>query len=344
MPENRQGGPDVPSQIPSRSPASRPSPSYASRSTPSLDPQALLAIRDLELRTRVVMEGVRAGLHRSPFNGWAAEFTEYRQYAPGDDLRHLDWRVLARTDRHYLKKYEDETNLRCWLLVDSSSSMAFGARGVTKSDYARTFVATLAWFLHEQHDVVGTALFDEHIHDVVTPRLRPGHLRHVFASLARPSAGRETNLAIALTEIARLARRRSLIVIVSDFLTPPSDWSRALSELSAARHDIRAVQILDPAELSLEGFGRPALWEDIESGETRYVDPARAAATYRRRLEEHASELRSAFDRARVTRLLVTTDEPFDRALLHFLQGRSDLKPRGYERERVARSSIPPRP
>ncbi len=315
--------PTPPTASPPPASPSRAHTSYTPRPAPSLDPAALLAIRDLELRTRLVMEGVRAGLHRSPFNGWAAEFTEYRQYAPGDDLRHLDWRVLARTDRHFLKKYEDETNLRCWLLVDSSASMSFGARGVTKSDYARTLVATLAWFLHEQRDLVGTALFDESIHDVVTPRSRPGHLRRVLAALARPSNGRDTHLEAALAEIARLARRRSLIVIVSDFLTPPANWSRALAELTAARHDVRALQILDPAEISLEGFGRPALWEDIETGETRYVDPARATDLYRRRLEEHTAELHTAFNRARVSRQLITTDEPLDTALLRFLNGKA---------------------
>lgn len=320
--------------------SSRASSSYTSRPTPSLDPAALLAIRDLELRTRLVMEGVRAGLHRSPFTGFSAEFTEYRQYAPGDDLRHLDWRVLARTDRHFIKKYEDETNLRCWLLLDSSASMSFGARGITKSDYARTLVATLAWFLHEQRDLVGAALFDEGIHDVVTPRVRPGHHRHILAALARPSNGRETHLDTALAEIARLTRRRSLIVIVSDFLTPPANWSRALAELTAAHHDVRALQILDPVEISLEGFGRPALWEDIETGETRYVDPTRAAALYRRRLEEHTAELHTSFNRARVSRQLITTDEPLDRALLRFLTGKAG----GYEHERVARTGSAPHP
>ena len=125
--------------------------------TTTLDPQALLAIDDLELRARTVLEGVQAGLHRSPFTGFSAEFTEYRQYSPGDDLRYLDWRVLARTDRHFLKKFEEETNLRCFLLVDSSRSMLFGSGSVKKADYARTLVATLAWVLHQQRDVVGTA-------------------------------------------------------------------------------------------------------------------------------------------------------------------------------------------
>lgn len=303
--------------------------------TATLDPKALLAIHDLELRARTVLEGVRAGLHRSPFTGFSAEFTEYRQYSPGDDLRYLDWRVLARTDRHFLKKFEEETNLRCFLLVDSSRSMLFGSAGVKKSDYARTLVATLAWFLHQQRDVVGTALFDQHVHDVVPPRWRAGHLRHVFATLARDPAGRDTNLAAALQETARLCRRRSLIVIVSDFLTSPAAWAPALNELAAAGHDVRALQVLDPAEVTLDGFGRAALWEDLETGEARYVDPTPARDAYRQRFEGHANELRQAFDRAAVQRQVITTDEPLDRALLRFLLSRP-IRARGAVRQRRA--------
>ena len=295
----------------------------SSARTTSLDPEALFAIRDLELRARTVLEGVRAGLHRSPFTGFSAEFTEYRQYSPGDDLRYLDWRVLARTDRHFLKKFEEETNLRCFVLLDASRSMAFSSGRVTKAEYARTLVATLAWFLHQQRDVIGTALFDEHVHDVVPPRWRAGHLRHVFATLAREAVGRDTDLAAALAETARLCRRRTLIVIVSDFLSPPKDWARTLNELSAAGHDVRAVQILDPAELSLEHFGRPAMWEDLESGETRYVDPAYARPVYQQRFTDHAAAVRVAFDQARVDRHVIPTNEPLDRALLRFFRSHS---------------------
>lgn len=294
----------------------------------SVDPKTLFAIHDLELRARTVLEGVRAGLHRSPFTGFSAEFTEYRQYSPGDDLRYLDWRVLARTDRHYLKKFEEETNLRCFLLVDSSRSMRFGAQGVTKADYARTLVATLAWFLHQQRDVVGTALFDEHVHDVVMPRWRAGHLRHVFATFSREPEGRNSNLAAAFKEVSRLCRRRTLIVIVSDFLSPPSTWSAALRELSAAGHDVRALQVLDPAELTLEKFGQPGLWEDFETGETRYIDPGHARTTYTRRFAEHAEAVRVAFDHAAVERQFIQTDEPLDRVLLRFLHSRP-VRPRG---------------
>lgn len=287
----------------------------------TLDPHVLLAIRDLELRARIVVEGLRAGLHRSPFTGFSVEFTEYRQYSPGDDLRYLDWRVLARTDRYFLRKYEEETNLRCWMLVDTSRSMGFGSRpGVTKAGYARTLVAALAWFLHEQRDVVGTALFDDHVQAVVPPRWRPGHLRHVLATLARETGGRATNLSAALRELARLARRRSLVVLVSDFLTPVEEWSAALGELTAARHDVRALQVLDPAEPGLADFGRPAIWEDVETGQTRYVDPARARASYTARFEAHANDLRTTFDRFGVEHHVAITDQPLDLTLLRFLR------------------------
>lgn len=287
------------------------------------DPRAVLALRDLELRARVVVEGLRAGLHRSPFTGFSVEFTEYRQYAPGDDLRYLDWRVLARTDRYFLRKYEEETNLRCWLLVDTSRSMGFGSQpGVTKAAYARTLVGSLAWFLHEQRDVVGTALFDEHVHDVVPPRWRPGHLRHVLATLDREPAGRDTDVARALRELARLARRRSLIVLVSDFLAPVAGWAGALGELTAARHDVRAIQVLDPAEPALAGFGRAAIWEDLETGQSRYVDPLQARAGYQQRFDAHASELRATFERYGVEHHVASTAEPLDLVLLRFLRER----------------------
>src|SRR5471030_523022 len=153
--------------------------------TRGIDPQALLAIRDLELRARVVVEGLWSGLHRSPYSGFSVEFTEYRQYSPGDDLRYLDWKVRARTDRDFIKKYEEETNLRCLVVLNTSRSMNFGSLAWSKADYARTLAATFAYFLGLQRDVVGLALFDEKVTDYVPPRWRPGHFRRLLALLER---------------------------------------------------------------------------------------------------------------------------------------------------------------
>ena len=301
-------------------------PELVSPGQSTLDPRAILAIRDLELRARVVVEGLRAGLHRSPSTGFSVEFTEFRAYTPGDDLRYLDWRVLARTDRHVLRKYEEETNLRCWLLLDSSRSMNFGSvAGVSKASYARTLVAALAWFLHDQRDVVGTALFDQAVHDVVPPRWRPGHLRHVLATLARESAGRATQLDVALRQLSRLCRRRSLLVLVSDFLAPAAAWAPALAELTAARHDVRALQIIDPAEPALAGLDGAGWWEDLESGQMRYVDPQPARVAYATKYRDHFRAVRQAFERAGVEHHVAPTSEPVDRVLLRFLRDR----PRG---------------
>jgi uncharacterized protein (DUF58 family) len=284
-----------------------------------VDPHALLAVKDLELRTRVVMEGVRSGLHRSPFSGFSAEFTEYRQYSIGDDLRFLDWRAFARSDRYYIKKFEDETNLRALIVLDISRSMNFGSAAHPKIEYARTLAATLARFLHEQRDVVGLALFDQKVQDVVAPRWRSGHLQHIYATLSREPSGRDTGIGAALAEVARLCRKRTLVLLISDFLAPVESWATELGQLAAARHDVRALQVLDPVELNLK-FGRPAVWQDLESGESRYVDPAQARADYQKRIETHLQQVTDTFDRYGILHHLTTTDLPMAETLVQFLQ------------------------
>lgn len=294
-----------------------------SRSRLPLDPPAVLALRHLEWRVRAVMEGVRIGLHRSPFSGSSVEFSEYRPYTSGDDVRHLDWRVLARTDRHYLRRHEAETNLRAWLVFDASRSMEFGSRpGVTKAAYARTLVGTLAWFLHDQRDLPGLARFDGRLQEVIPPSARVGQLRRILAALEAPADGRETDLAATLRHLARLTRRRSVIVLVSDFLTPVAPWAGGLRELAAAGHAVRALQVLDPAEPALEHLTRAALWEDLESGQRRYVDPARAAPRYAERFAQHRAELQQTLEQAGVPLQVVPTTTPFDQALLQFLRHR----------------------
>lgn len=288
--------------------------------TRGLDPQALFAIRDLELRARVVIEGLWAGLQRSPFTGFSVEFTEYRPYSPGDDLRHLDWRALARTDRHYLKQFEDETNLRCQLLVDASQSMTFGSTGVSKAQYARTLAATLGYFLLKQRDVVGLATFADGLIDVLPARWRRGQWRHLLALLERTSTARDTRLDRALDQSAPRWRRRSIIVIISDFLSPVSEWESALGRIAAAGHDVRAVQILDPVELTLD-FGRTAVWVDIENGRTLYVDPLQARDGYLRRFSSHQNEVRQALQRRGIAHVVATLDKPLDFVLADLIRG-----------------------
>src|SRR5947209_19313015 len=198
-----------------------------------IDPKTLMSIRNLELRARVVVEGFWSGIHRSPYHGFSSEFTEYRQYTPDDDPRHLDWRVFARSDRYFIKKFEDETNLRCYLLADRSRSMTYGSTGYTKADYAATLAATLAYFLYLQGDAVGVLTFDEEIREYLPARHRTGHLRHLMLALEKPAGGQATNLAAPLKRIVEIVRKRGLMVLLSDFLAPIEHLEPDLIALAA---------------------------------------------------------------------------------------------------------------
>jgi uncharacterized protein (DUF58 family) len=285
------------------------------------DPKALMAIRNLELRARVVVEGFWKGLHRSPYHGFSVEFTEYRQYSPGDDTRYLDWRLFARTDRFYIKRFEDETNLRCHLLVDQSRSMDYGTAGYSKADYARTLAATLAWFLHSQGDAVGLIRFDEHVHDYLPPRHRHGHLRQLMLALERAPEGRETNLGEPLQRVAELARKRGLIVMLSDLLTPLDGFERNLAQLTAAGHEVVLMQLLDPNEVAFD-FHRPMLFQDLESGRDVYVDPVALRSEYQTRLAGHCRDAEAICQKLGAAYRRIVTDQPLELALVDFLRSR----------------------
>jgi uncharacterized protein (DUF58 family) len=287
-----------------------------------VDPKALMAIRNLELRARVVVEGFWSGLHRSPYHGFSVEFTEYRPYSPGEDTRCLDWRLYARSDRFYLKKFEDETNLRCHLLVDQSRSMGYRSLAWSKLDYARTLAATLAWFLHGQGDAVGLFSFDEQVRDYLPARHRHGHLRQLMLALEREPAGRSTNLADPLRRVAELARKRGLIVLISDLLAPVDQLERPLARLTAAGHEIVVFQVLDPNELAFN-FQNAMLFQDVESQRDIYIDPEAARASYQRRLREHSEGVEAICRKLGFAFHRVVTDRPLDLALLDFLRSRA---------------------
>ncbi len=280
-----------------------------------------MAIRSLELRARAVVEGFGSGIHRSPYHGFSVEFTEYRQYAHGDDPRHIDWRVLARSDRTYIKKFEDETNLRCHLVLDRSRSMDFGTVGHTKAAYAATFAATLALFLQKQGDAVGLISFDDVVRNFIPARNRPGQLNLLLHAIEAPVPGRATSLSAALERAAQLLRKRGLVVLLSDFLAPVPELERPLAHLAALGHDLAAVQFLDPAELTLS-FHQPARFEDLESGQSLHVDPDVARAQYLQRLHAHQDALRALFNRVGASWHPLDTKAPLSPALQDFIQSR----------------------
>lgn len=284
-------------------------------------PQALMTIRNLELRARSVVEGFWHGLHRSPYHGFSVEFTEYRQYAPGDDPRYVDWRVFARSDRYFIKKFEDETNLRCYLLLDRSRSMTYGSGNYTKADYAATLAATLAYFLHRQGDAVGLLAFDGEVRDYLPARHRSSHLRQVMHALEEPAEGRSTDLAAPLEKITSLVRKRGLMVLVSDFLAPIEKLERSLLGLTACGHELTVFQIHDPAELTL-GMDQASVFEDAESATTLYIDPKAAREEYVRRFKEHGDAVQAVCRKLGASHHLLSTDQPLELALFEFLQAR----------------------
>ena len=286
-----------------------------------IDPLALMTIRSLELRARAVVEGFWSGMHRSPYHGFSVEFTEYRQYTPGDDPRYLDWRVYARTDRYFIKKYEDETNLRVYLLADQSHSMNYGSRGYTKATYAATMAATLAYFLHLQGDAVGLLTFDEKVREYLPARHRVGHLRQLMLSLERPTSGKGTDLVAPLERITSLIRKRGLVTLMSDFLAPIDRLERNLIALTACGHEVTVFHIVDPAELTL-GIEAPSLFEDVESARTLYIDPAAARSGYLKKFQAHCAALQAISRKLGISYHQVSTEQPLEIALFEFLQSR----------------------
>ena len=298
-----------------------------------------MTIKNLELRARVVVEGFWNGLHRSPYHGFSVEFTEYRQYSPGDDLRYLDWRLYARTDRYYIKKFEDETNLRCHLLVDNSRSMGYGSLPYTKAQYANTLAGTLAYFLYLQGDAVGLLTFDERLRDYLPARNRTGHLRHLMLALEKPSAGTATDLVQPLKRIVEIVVKRGMIVLISDLLAPLEALEKSLLSLIACGHEVVIFQILDPAELTFD-FAKAALFHDLESGRDLYIEPSAVRKEYLKKLEAHNTRAKAICEKLGIACSRFATDRALELALFDFLRARTD---RGKFSKRGTRTAKPGR-
>ena len=284
----------------------------------SIDPLAVMRIKSLQLRAKAVVEGFYNGLHRSPFHGFSVEFSEYRPYTVGDDLRGLDWKLYARSDRYYIKKFEDETNRRCYLVLDQSKSMGFGSLSYNKIEYAQTLVATMAYYLTLQRDSVGLMTFDERIGEFISARNRQGHLRQIMIALSRPVTGTGTDLDQPLREIASLVRRRGLVVIVSDMLAPIETLQTNLAYLRSRGHQVMILRVLDPGELSLQ-LESPSMVVDMESGREIYLDPAAAKETYQAQFDAHRDELQAICDSLGVDLYQMRTDESLDQSLFHLI-------------------------
>lgn len=286
-----------------------------------MNPNVVMSIRSLEMRAKLVVDGFRTGLNKSPRHGFSVEFSEYRPYAQGDDPRFLDWKLFARTDRSYIRLFEDETNLRCYIVLDISRSMSFGSGEYTKHDYARTLAASLAWLLNRQGDAVGLTLFDEHVRTIVPARYRPGQLRRLFVTLEEPASGFSTNPGVALEDVAQRLRKRGLVILISDMLAPVQQIGDGLRLLRGCLHDLVVFQVLDPAEKTLT-FDGPKLFEDLESGQKIFSDPDTIRTEYQSRFDSHNRAVQAECEAVGAAWRQLTTNEPLELALAEFLQAR----------------------
>ena len=286
-----------------------------------LDPAVVARIDSLELRARTVVEGFLIGLHRSSFQGFSVEFSEYRQYMPGDDLSTLDWKVYGRSDRYYVKRFEEETNLDCRILLDVSASMGYGSHDVSKHVYAVSLAASLAYLMHRQRDAVGLLAFDEDVAVEVPVSGRPGHLRRVLTALDRLEPGRRSDVARPLTRLAEALTRPGMIVVVSDLLDDPEAVIRSLRHLRFRGGDVIVLQVLDPAELDFP-FKRVTRFRDLESGDEVRTLASRVRAPYRESMRELTATYERDLRLADVDYHRLDTSKPLDSALQSYLAAR----------------------
>ncbi len=279
-----------------------------------------MRIRSLELRARSVIDGLWTGLHRSDAHGFSAEFAEYRHYQPGDDIRTLDWKLYARSDRTYVRRYEEDTSLACTLLVDRSRSMDFTTLAYTKADIARTLAATLAIYLRGQGDATGLLTFSDEIHDYLPASARPAQAHALVLELDKPATP-GTDLLQPLQRIATLLRRRGLVLVISDFLVPTDQLEHRLSLLTAGGHEVALFQILDPAEINFT-FPESTVFEDLETGAHHPADPAKIRDEYLKNFNHHQATLRHLCDRQGITHHLIPTNQPLEIALTQYLKTR----------------------
>ncbi|HTR48151.1 MAG TPA: DUF58 domain-containing protein [Verrucomicrobiae bacterium] len=284
-----------------------------------LDPAVLARISGLDLVARTVVDGFVAGLHRSPDFGFSQEFAEYRAYSPGDDLRHVDWNVFARTERAYLKRYRGETNSLLTVLLDASNSMNYTSHSVSKMDYARFIAASLFYLaIQNQRDAAGLIVFDDEVRNYVRPSTRQGQLARLMSGLELAEPRARTDFRKPMNHFQEFLRRRGLVVVLSDFFESPEQVIRTIEPLRFHGNEVVLFHVLDPREIRPE-LSEPAILVDLETKERLEVTPEYAQRDYREKMAAHLEDLRSRAQAARMDYFLLSTDRPLDEALAEYL-------------------------
>jgi uncharacterized protein (DUF58 family) len=291
-----------------------------------LDPEALSRLKSLSLAARLVVEGFFSGMHKSPHKGFSVEFAEHREYTPGVDPKHIDWRVLGRRDKLYVKQYEEETSLRCYVLLDKSASMGYKSEAapLTKLEYGSYVAASLAYLMAFQHDAVGLITYDSGVRDRVPPRQGPGHLRVLMEKLERTAPGGETSLSETFHQLAETIKRRALVVVISDLFDDPEALVGALKHFRHKKHEVIVLHTLDPAEVTFP-FDDITRIEDMEDRREVVSDPRAFRKTYLEELARFLDVIRGGCLGAQIDYALAETDRRFDAFLGTYLARRQTL-------------------
>jgi len=286
-----------------------------------LDPAIVARLGTIDLKARTIVEGFLTGLHRSPYKGFSVEFAEYRQYLPGDDLATLDWKVFARSDKHFVKKYEEETNLTCHLLIDVSRSMGYGSGEITKLQYASYLTGALAYLMHRQRDSFGLLAFDDSISALLPASARAGHLRAVLLALERLKVGAGTDVAKPLHDLAAAVRKRGMVVLVSDLLDDPKNVLEGLKHFRYRGTDVIVFHILDPFELKFP-FEQAARFRDMETAEEVMAVPGSVRQDYVERMQDLIAYYRRELGLTGIDYCLLDTSQPLELGLMSYLMTR----------------------
>lgn len=289
--------------------------------TDLLTPADLAKVANLQVLARSVVEGFTTGLHRSPHKGFSVEFKQHRQYVPGDEIRHLDWKVFGKTDRFYIREYEEETNLRCTILLDVSGSMNYRSErkdAVSKHHYATRVAASLAYLMLRQQDAVGMLTFDTAVRDHVPPRSRPSHVKVLLDRMQAAEVGGETELGRVFREVVPKLRRRGLVILISDCFGDLDELMKGLAHFRHARHEVIIFQIWDRDELDFP-FKQWTRFDSLEAARHHMIDPSHLRRAYLENLSRYRDGLKRGCARHRIDLVPMTTDEPYADALAFYL-------------------------
>jgi uncharacterized protein (DUF58 family) len=290
-----------------------------------LNPEIISKLNSLELRARLVVEGFIVGLHRSPYHGFSVEFTEHRPYMQGDSPKDIDWKVYGKTEKYFIKQYEEETNLRSYILLDTSKSMNYASNGnVRKIDYATTLVAALGYLMVEQQDAVGVALYAEKINKFLPPKATKTYLLEIYKQLSAINPSDKTQTASSLNTIAEKIKRRGLVIIISDFFDDITSVLKSLKHFRYKNNEVIVFHILDPLERSF-AFGRDAIFKDLETLDELTTQPYQIQKSYREAMEQFTQSIKRECLNSNIEYNLIETSTPFDKALFSYIQKRSRL-------------------